>query len=317
MNKTQVALAVLFGISNLSLFGQRTMSFPKARITVHVTDHDGQPVQAANVGIAGTMDPRSDEVARGSTSKNGIFSAEVRTNGGIATSARKDGYYDTFGPEYRFEWGQLEKAFVTGRLESSNPTIELTLNKIISPIPMYARRFNKGIPAPKEHVGFDLSEGDYVTPYGHGKTVDIIFKLEVYERANNDYDYLITVSFPNEQDGIAQFPTTPSLFGSDLRSPYAAPNKGLSDKWIQWRSRRPGSGEYSNYSPEMHGYFFRVRTVSDASGNIVSANYGKIYGDFMNFTYYLNPTPNDRNIEFDPKQNLFTNLKPDERVTAP
>jgi hypothetical protein len=35
------------------------------------------------------------------------------------------------------------------------------------------------------------------------------------------------------------------------------------------------------------------------------------------FTYYLNPTPNDRNLEFDPKRNLFTNLKDEERVTAP
>jgi hypothetical protein len=37
----------------------------------------------------------------------------------------------------------------------------------------------------------------------------------------------------------------------------------------------------------------------------------------MQFTYYLNPTPNDRNIEFDPKQNLIHNLKSFERVTAP
>ena len=37
----------------------------------------------------------------------------------------------------------------------------------------------------------------------------------------------------------------------------------------------------------------------------------------MSFTYYLNPAPNDRNVEFDPKQNLFTNLKRTEQVTAP
>ncbi len=28
----------------------------------------------------------------------------------------------------------------------------------------------------------------------------------------------------------------------------------------------------------------------------------------MQMKYYLNPTPNDRNMEFDPSQNLFTNL---------
>ena len=32
---------------------------------------------------------------------------------------------------------------------------------------------------------------------------------------------------------------------------------------------------------------------------------------------YLNPEPNSRNMEFDPKQNLFKNLPPLERVTAP
>jgi len=35
------------------------------------------------------------------------------------------------------------------------------------------------------------------------------------------------------------------------------------------------------------------------------------------FTYYLNSTSNDPNVEFDPKRNLFTGLKDDERVLAP
>ena len=64
-------------------------------------------------------------------------------------------------------------------------------------------------------------------------------------------------------------------------------------------------------------YLFRVRTVEDHDGNIVSARYGKIYGDFMQFSYYLNPTPNDRNIEFDPKQNLLGGLSALEQVRVP
>ena len=55
----------------------------------------------------------------------------------------------------------------------------------------------------------------------------------------------------------------------------------------------------------------------DKDGNVKSALYGKIYGGFMQFRYYLNPTPNDRNVEFDPKQNLLQGLKPTEQVTAP
>ena len=33
-------------------------------------------------------------------------------------------------------------------------------------------------------------------------------------------------------------------------------------------------------------YFFRVQTVSDTNGNVKSALYGKIYGDFMQFRYF-------------------------------
>jgi len=64
-------------------------------------------------------------------------------------------------------------------------------------------------------------------------------------------------------------------------------------------------------------YYFRVRTKMDENGNVVSAHYGKIYGDFMQFRYYFNPTPNDRNIEYDPKQNLLGGLQSFEQVTAP
>jgi hypothetical protein len=71
-----------------------------------------------------------------------------------------------------------------------------------------------------------------------------------------------------------------------------------------------------------------VRTKKDAQGNIVSSLYGEIYGDFnavhgsgigstLSFSYHLNPTPNDTNMEFDPKQDLFKKLPSLERVSAP
>jgi hypothetical protein len=60
---------------------------------------------------------------------------------------------------------------------------------------------------------------------------------------------------------------------------------------------------------------FRVRTKYDDKGNVVGSYYGKIYGDIMmgwsyqgvssiSFLYYFNPTPNDRNLEWDMKNNL-------------
>jgi hypothetical protein len=319
MNRKKVILAVLFGISSMALLGQRTMSFPKAKITLHVTDQNGRPVEAARVGIGGTLNPRSDEAAKGLTSQDGTFPAEVRSNGEVGITARKEGYYDTFGPDYNFRnlKGAMERAFATDRWEPWNLAVQVMLKKILNPTPMYARRINRPIPTRGESVAFDFFEGDYVAPHGRGKTADMVFKLNINEAGDNDYDYKLAVTFSNTLDGILPFTVERYPNGSGLRSPHLAPENGLLPEWTVTRSRRPGSGEKSNYDPETHAYFFRVRTVVDSNGKIISANYGKIYGDFMNFTYYLNPTPNDRNVEFDPKRNLFTNLKDEERVTAP
>ena len=67
----------------------------------------------------------------------------------------------------------------------------------------------------------------------------------------------------------------------------------------------------------------------DDKGRVKSALYGKMHGDIrlyagtkapkagMGFTYYLNPTPNDRNVEFDPSRNLFAGLKGLDLVRSP
>jgi hypothetical protein len=62
-------------------------------------------------------------------------------------------------------------------------------------------------------------------------------------------------------------------------------------------------------------------------GKLITANYGKIYGELIyggteknlsggmvRLIYYFNPTPNDRNLEFDGKNNLF---KPDWKDSWP
>ncbi len=65
------------------------------------------------------------------------------------------------------------------------------------------------------------------------------------------------------------------------------------------------------------GYFFRLRTVVDEKGEIVSCHYAKAYGDIPDLKIYFNPTPNDPNLEFDPKRNLFQGLDPLDQVREP
>ena len=153
--------------------------------------------------------------------------------------------------------------------------------------------------------------GDWVAPYGKGVNTDIVFTEEFNKNSVTDFYYKLTVSFPNAGDGIQEF-DAPALIQnatmgqSDLRSLHEAPADGYQSQYEQNRS--------SNLN---RNYYFRVRTKLDENGKVMSACYGKIYGDFMQFTYYLNPTPNDRNIEFDPKQNLLGGLESLNQVSAP
>jgi hypothetical protein len=71
-------------------------------------------------------------------------------------------------------------------------------------------------------------------------------------------------------------------------------------------------------------YFVRCRVKLDEQSRIVSANYAKLTTDIVfdlrgriDFTYVFNPTPNDRNLEFDTGKNKFADLKFEERVVKP
>src|SRR5438132_1713127 len=80
----------------------QTGTLPTARVTIVVKDSDGAPLENVRVGMGGTLEAKPGEAMKGLTTHDGRFSAEVRSNGEIGITARKDGYYDTFGPDYNF-----------------------------------------------------------------------------------------------------------------------------------------------------------------------------------------------------------------------
>jgi hypothetical protein len=169
------------------------------------------------------------------------------------------------------------------------------LKKIGKPIPMYAKQIDSIIfPAYNKAVGYDLMAGDWVAPYGKGVTADFLF-TENHTNAQSGYTF--TISFPHQGDGIQGYTRDWNLGVSFLLSSNEAPADGYQSQYEQTQMPNP-----------YRIYYFHVRTVLDSQGNILSTHYGKIYGDFMQFSYYLNPTPNDRNVEFDPKHNLLGGL---------
>jgi hypothetical protein len=163
--------------------------------------------------------------------------------------------------------------------------------------------------------------GDWVAPNGTGQVSDLFFEVRRKIVSAREFSADLKISFPNKEDGILPISAIPET-GSKLSLPRMAPEKDyfFERTWHFTNRERPET---------VQGYFFRTRTISDSNGNVKSALYGKIVGDFklyagtrspqsgLGFTYYVNPNANSRNLEFDPTKNLIPNLKPSEQVKSP
>ena len=277
-------------------------------VTIKVVGEDSQPIENANVSIGFLCIGKENSTGRkGLSDSQGEFSASGKSySGDVSFNAVKDGYYETFEAKMiKNSNGKLVQN--GGKWQPWNPTYEVVLKKIINPVPMYAKKCNLGFPEFNKKIGFDLEKGDWVAPYGKGIIPDLVFLGELNKIDSKNFDYKLTVSFSNPGDGIFPF-EAPYQYGSTLKSSQQAPVSEYKTEWIQTRSRKTGEYETGN-SDDKRNYYFRVRSKSDENGNIVQATYGKIYGDFLDFIYYFNPDFT-RNIEFDPKKNLFTLGKP-------
>jgi hypothetical protein len=324
---TYLILALMVGVC---AFAQPEITGAKWNVTLRIIDENGQPVADAQVSIGyhATRIPGQSEADyresptqfTGQSDTNGIFSAShTDTSWSIRIGIEKSGYYSSVIEHQLYMPGQFDDKKVA---ESRNSIITFTLKKIGNPIPMYAKLAEMKLQQVSKPIGFDLEAGDWVSPYGKGFHTDMLFTL-LHRQINSrtEYDCTLSVTFPNQGDGIAVAPPVPDT-GSEFKTSRIAAENGYQPELDLHYSN-------TNQPEAVFGYFIRVRTELNPDGSVKSALYGKIAGNLrffagtikptsgMSFTYYLNPTPNDRNVEFDPKKNLIKDLKPLERVTAP
>ncbi len=310
------------------LFCTTAFSYPTTKITLHVIDENGKPLSGIPFQI-GAVNPTVAESTYGpivGKTENGIIKSESPSAFGEISfnNLESPGFYIT-SSKYRFTNTDA------GKWQPWNPIVEVVLKPIVNPIAMYARKiclpngYYMTIPATNTQVGFDLETGDWVAPYGKGSFSDFIFTMQIktpYISMTQPYDVVWTLSFSNKGDGIQSL-LVPKNMGSELRMPRNAPEVGYQPSLVQENSYDGKQWKKGGLSADQN-YFFRVRTVLDGRGNVQSALYGKIAGPIecsqtgrLQFTYYLNPTVNDRNMEFDPKKNLFRNLSPFQSNLAP
>jgi hypothetical protein len=270
---------------------------PEITLDVVVTDEQGTPVKGVEVGgyFSGPFASAPDKAK---TDVDGRVVLRGKATLQVSVASGGDGT----------PWYLSSLDIIPGGIDSDKQGWNikregaLILRKKRNPTPLAVRRIELVPPSLEKPYAYDLEIGDYVQPYGKGKTPDLVFRSVLLRNDGPmDLDYRLDVSFSNLGDGII---STEQNLWCTLRSPhYLAPNAQYKNKWIYTRTVKPGGGGKTSANPN-RCFYLRVRTKLDTAGKIMSANYAKIYGDFSKFVYFYNPTPNERNLEFDPDKNL-------------
>lgn len=270
---------------------------------VSVKDEQGNSIEGAEVRFSYARPQGYESVSKLSNAE-GLVKDTGKTNFHLNVRVEKAGYY-------KATYAKSNKG--TNLEKNQNHKLDVILEKVINPIPLHAKKTKIYSKDATTRIGYDFEVGDWVKPYGKGKSVDVFFKILYDKRSSVDFDYSFEVSFPNSLDGLQEFKGSDT---SGLRSTHQAPKQGYLKTWKQIKQRRPNGGITGNQD-QSRNYWLRVRSKVDEEGNLISAHYVKIYGDFPRIQYYFNPTPNDRNLEFDPQKNLFKNLPYDQKVNQP
>ncbi len=303
---------------------------PEAKITLKVVDEEGKPLTDANVGVLFphyTFTQSSQVYHDGTPDKDGFFVASDKADRRVLYGANKEGCYK-FSGSYQFQ------SVTEERLQPWNPTVKVVLRKIVNPVPLLVNKTRTSIPLEAWPVGFNLLAGDWVAPYGNGQVADFLFRAERNILSPHAYSGILQLVFANADDGICMVPVSPDRIGegSELKMPRLAPEFGYEAQhtWTtEWKSGQSPNQIADDSNQLDHCYFFRVRSVRDGQGKIVSALYGKVQPDFifllgalaprpgLEFAYYVNKTPNDRNLEFDRRHNLFSGPNDPDAPTLP
>jgi hypothetical protein len=297
-----------------------------------LVNDDGAPVAGAGVTVyyVGIQTGGGGDIAvKGISDADGRFKASGHTVEYMAALAKKKGYYpvdkDKLSP-------------------NKDHDLTLVMRAWKKPIPIYARKVTLSFPVQDEWLGYDFAAGDWVAPHGKGEYKDLLMKFshqylgwklredklararqinanlseEELKKYFGKWDATLKISFPNEQEGLVEEKER-FLDYSVMKLPNEAPENG----YVPMLNRESNTYSPTNTRNDI-GFFLRTR-VKVENGKIKEANYAKVMGDFdldaghskVRFTYYFNPAPNDRNLEFDLDKNLFGELSPDNEVHDP
>lgn len=270
-------------------------------LSIKVVDDKGIPVAGAN--MRGYLnDPRKhDDCGKVYNSTTGLDG--ICKNWGLVytfteCSVTKDGYYPT---RYHLKL-KNEDEYVN--------ELTMILKKIRNPIAMQVRSSDIILPGVEKYYPFDLNVSDWVEPYGNGKKAHIYIYYLGHFKDLFTGTSILRIKAGDDSAGlqIAEFDEY-----SKFKSMYFAPTTNYTNV-IEFVTQETREDIIKDTKLKNSQYLiFKVQN----STNSTMYNYGKIYHPFkygknresgkymLHFTSYYNPTPGDRNLEFDSKQNLI------------
>lgn len=249
--------------------------------------------------------------ASGNTSEDGSVTLNLSSGKTLHVHVSKDGYYATSGEIWT---GGVYKGPAGNMIAREIPDrFIITLKPILDPVPLKVTRFRGRAPATGEPVGFDMEYGEWVAPFGKGKTTDVLFHFTDLRSGPDGFKGTMKLIFPNAGDGIQAFTAARPYsmeFGSNLAPPHKAPEDGYQPTLTRVIEHTPGE-PFASLSQPGRNYLFRTRTHLDGGGRIRQACYGWIEGEIefdprdpagpqLQFTAAFNPDPNPRSRSLEP-----------------
>ena len=339
MRNSKFLIAFLVALSGC--LGMAAFKSPSGKVTMTIrcVDDTGAPVEGANVQISFEQAKGGFDTREGLSDEDGYFSHRADVFTRIYLKATKEGYYayDKDAKPYRME-GELT-VLKNGKPIYEDQQADLILKRIKEPVALRGKvSFSVKVPQLEQLLGFDMEMMDWVAPHGSGRTNDLFFEVNGYFNKPEDRQSKLRLSFPNEGDGVISFQMDHKR-GSKLKSDHLAPEIGYEESKIWHRNyviTRPmhtpdeSPGNVVNEFSKDSGLFLRLRTELNENGEVIRANYAKLYGDptfswnirtgegTIHFRHvYFNPEVNDRNLEFDLGRNLFKDLERKHRPRFP
>jgi hypothetical protein len=304
--KILVLLAALLGTAATEREQQPGLA--KVTVTAQVVNELDAPLAGATVKFVFGEQYDASAIVRveGITGDDGRFTGEGYSDGIFGATVIKDGYYPS----------GLSVPTLSDIVNRKPQTVlaKSILRPIGKPVALYVKGGWFEIPVIGAPCGYDLEIGDWVPPYGKGAIADLIIQLERRYASRDDFEVTAAIRFSQPLDGIQEVELPAIGCNSVFKWQREAPEAGYQPVLTTRFAHRPGSG-FENSASEDNNYFFRVRTVA-SNGKVVSALYGKIRGGLqlapshsvtskIRLNYYLNPTPLDRNLEWETRHNLF------------